>query len=64
MPTATLPAERQGPTYWFVKLDLALQDGDWSEAAEAAEALRALGIDIRLNLNRGTAGEREDDHAS
>jgi hypothetical protein len=44
-----------GPTYWFVCLDSALEDGDWEEAARAALALRVLGIDIRLNLDRSRA---------
>jgi hypothetical protein len=49
--------------YWFVRLDLALEEGDQAEAAEAADALRALGIDIRLDMSRSPEREREAAHA-
>jgi hypothetical protein len=41
-----------GPTYWFVKFDLALEEGDWSAAAQAAGELRQRGIDMRVRLGR------------
>ena len=45
-------ARPKGPTFWFVKLDLALEEGDWSAAAQAADELRRLGIDVRVRLDR------------
>jgi hypothetical protein len=48
--------QSRGPTYWFVKLDLALEAGEWEEAAQAADALRAFGIDVRLTLDRVSEG--------
>jgi len=56
---ATTPIAHRGATYWFVKLDLALEEGDWVEAARAAVELRTLGIDIRLSLNRMEVCETE-----
>ena len=47
-----LPDRPMSPTGWFVRLDLALEEGDWETAREAAEGLRALGIGIRLYLDR------------
>jgi hypothetical protein len=63
IPNPIAPAEWRGPTYWFVRLDLALQEGDWVEVADAAEALRRLGIDIRLRLNRVARVEAGDAEA-
>ena len=48
-----------GPTYWFVALDTALEDGDWPEAARAADELSRLGIDVRIRLHRGEPDEAE-----
>jgi hypothetical protein len=37
----------QGPVYWFVKLACAVEDGDFSTAAEAQRELKRLGVIIR-----------------
>jgi hypothetical protein len=46
-------AHERSATFWFVKFDLALEDGDWTAAHTAATELLRLGIDIRLRLDRG-----------
>jgi hypothetical protein len=52
MPELPQEPRTHGPTYWFVVLDSALEDGDWEAAARAAEKLCRLGIDVRVNLGR------------
>jgi hypothetical protein len=48
--TSDLLTTGHGPTYWFVTLDSALEDGDWETAAQAADELRRIGIDVRIRL--------------
>jgi hypothetical protein len=51
MPPATPPPEvhraTDGPVYWFVKLECAIQDGDFAAAAEAQRELKRLGVIVR-----------------
>jgi hypothetical protein len=33
--------------YWFARLELALDKGDWAAAAHAQQELRRLGVEVR-----------------
>jgi hypothetical protein len=51
-PSTTRPVRPTGPTYWFVKLNMAIEEGDWLGATEAVNELRDRGIEVRLDLGR------------
>jgi hypothetical protein len=42
------PKPHRSPTFWFVRLELSLEEGDWDEAARAARELLSLGFDVRI----------------
>jgi hypothetical protein len=41
------------PLYWFVILDMAVENGDHETAADAQRELAALGVDVRYGRPRG-----------
>jgi hypothetical protein len=43
MPTTTA----DWPTYWFVRLERAVEEGDHEQAAEAQRQLRRLGVEVK-----------------
>ncbi len=47
MPKQSLSAT-DWPTYWFVRLERAVEDADYSRAAEAQSHLQRLGVEVRF----------------
>jgi hypothetical protein len=53
--TATLPPLNDWPSYWFVRLERAVEEGDLQAAADAQRQLARLGV--RVTYGRPRPGE-------
>lgn len=43
---------RESPTGWFVRLEMAVERGDFEAAAEAQRELKRLGITVKWPITR------------
>jgi hypothetical protein len=54
-PSKDPPNYRDVPTYWFVRLEIAVERGDHAAAAEAQRQLDRLGVRVAYGLPRSPA---------
>jgi len=52
---APIPPPTETPIYWFLKLELAMDDNDFEKAAEAKCQLARLGVEVHYSRQTITA---------